>query len=334
MDQGFVPVYEGVDGPEGPTRLVAAIGARWAGHRPAPPILTLPAEVGPADLPDPAGDAGLGIAVGLEEFGLVPLRLDLLGADGHLLVLGDDGCGKTGLLRGLLRRLAAAHPPERARFAVIDPRRQLVGTLAPDRLLGQASTPGGIAELAERLVTELHDRLPAGELDAEPAVGPMWTGPDLVLVVDDYDLVAGPASSPLAGLVDLLGQGRDVGFHVVVARRVGGLARSAFEPFLARLRELGPPTLLLAGDPEEGPVVGRRSASRQPPGRGELLRRGSSPVLVQVLNHPPAPPATLRPPALWRAQAGRPAPGRPGPTPGQPPRLVGVHDPGAEDGAA
>jgi S-DNA-T family DNA segregation ATPase FtsK/SpoIIIE len=102
-----------------------------------------------------------------------------------------------------------------------------------------------------------------------------------VLVVDDYDLVASAAANPLAGLVEVLAQGRDVGFHLVLARRVGGLARSAFEPMLQRLRELGPPGLVMSGDPDEGPLLGGRKAEPLPPGRGHLVHRRAA-VLVQT----------------------------------------------------
>ena len=44
----------------------------------------------------------------------------------------------------------------------------------------------------------------------------------------------GQLENPLGGLVDLLALGRDVGLHVVLARRVGGSARGAYEPFFQR----------------------------------------------------------------------------------------------------
>jgi hypothetical protein len=138
------------------------------------------------------------------------------------------------------------------------------------------------AELAGRLAGELAGRLPPADL----SVGALrqartWSGPELVLVVDDYDLVASAVANPLAGLVEVLAQGRDVGFHLLLARRVGGLARSAFEPMLQRLRELGPPGLLMSGDPDEGPVLGGRKAEPLPPGRGHLVHRRDA-VLVQI----------------------------------------------------
>ena len=50
----------------------------------------------------------------LDERRLAPVRLDLLGRHPHFLVLGDGGCGKTGLLRLLALGLAERHPPTRS----------------------------------------------------------------------------------------------------------------------------------------------------------------------------------------------------------------------------
>jgi S-DNA-T family DNA segregation ATPase FtsK/SpoIIIE len=301
----------------GVERLVERVAARWRGAPAAPPVRTLPREVRPEDLPDPAGDAELGVAIGLEEHGLRPARVDLFGDDPHFLVLGDDRCGKTTLLGGLARRLVAAWPPRRLQVAVVDYRRQLLDAVDEAHLLGYACTAETAAELAARLAGELAGRWRPADLSVSALrQARAWSGPELVLLVDDYDLVAGAVGNPLAGLAELLAQGRDVGFHLVLARRVGGLARSAFEPLLQRLRELGPPGLLMSGDPDEGPLLGGRKAEPLPPGRGQLVRRRAA-VLVQAalassapsvlrgatapLLEPPGPP---REPAAVRVAEG------------------------------
>lgn len=280
----------------GVERLVAEVAARWREAPAAPPIRTLPREVHPDDLPDPATDREQGVAVGLAEHGLRPARVDLFGDDPHFLVLGDDRCGKTNLLGGLARRLAAAWPPERVKLAVVDYRRQLLDAVDEAHLLGYACTAETAAELAARLAGELAGRWRPADL----SVGALrqargWSGPELVLLVDDYDLVASAVANPLAGLVEVVAQGRDVGFHLVLARRVGGLARNAFEPLLQRLRELGPPGLVMSGDPDEGPLLGGRKAEPLPPGRGHLVRNRAA-VLVQTVHEAPARGPGLEPP--------------------------------------
>ena len=79
-----------------------------------------------------------------------------------------------------------------------------------------------------------------------------------------------------------LPQAGDLGLHVIVARRVAGAGRALYEPVLQRLRELDSPGIVLAGDPQEGALLGTARASAMPPGRGLLVRRRQRPELIQV----------------------------------------------------
>lgn len=108
------------------------------------------------------------------------------------------------------------------------------------------------------------------------------------MLVDDYDVLPATINNPLTPLADALPYGRDLGLHMVLARRVLGASRVAFEPVLQRLFELGSPGLLLSGDPKEPPLLGAHRASVQPPGRGRLIRRGQPELTVQtILAEPP-----------------------------------------------
>jgi DNA segregation ATPase FtsK/SpoIIIE, S-DNA-T family len=121
-----------------------------------------------------------------------------------------------------------------------------------------------------------------------------WSGPEVYVLVDDYDLVAsGGASSPhpLLPLLELLPQAKDVGLHLVLARRTGGTSRALFEPVIARLRELATPGLLMSGSPEEGALLDGVKPGPLPPGRGVLLGRrfGRRHVQVALLDPDPDP---------------------------------------------
>ena len=109
-----------------------------------------------------------------------------------------------------------------------------------------------------------------------------WRGPQLYLFVDDYDLVATAGNNPLAALLDLLPQARDIGLHVILTRRAGGASRAIYEPVLQRLRELDGPGLLMSGNREEGALIGNLKPSTQPPGRGTLVRRRDGVQLIQT----------------------------------------------------
>jgi S-DNA-T family DNA segregation ATPase FtsK/SpoIIIE len=146
---------------------------------------------------------------------------------------------------------------------------------------------------SRRLVTELAqglaERAPAPDVTPEQLrKRTWWRGPEVFLLVDDYDLVVNPGDNPLQPLLPYLPQARELGLHVVVTRRTGGAGRALFEPFLARLRDVGSPGLLLSGDRGEGPLLGGVKAEPLPPGRGRLIAQGRPPRLLHLAWTPPA----------------------------------------------
>jgi S-DNA-T family DNA segregation ATPase FtsK/SpoIIIE len=173
---------------------------------------------------------------------------------------------------------------------VVDHRRTLLGTVPDSHLIGHTSTPDATAAAAREVAESLRRRLPG------PAVTPRelrerswWSGPDVHVLVDDYDLVApgGGTANPLLPLVEFLAQAKDVGLHLVVARRCGGAARALYDPVLGRLRELAAPGLVMNGSPDEGALLGTVKPASEPPGRGVLVDRRRIARRVQLAWLPP-----------------------------------------------
>ena len=156
------------------------------------------------------------------------------------------------------------------------------GGAGPGRPIQVGSNGSGAATGSSSVATG-PDRPHDGCLDV---VGPHALGPRYLLLVDDYDLLPASSGSLLLPLLDLLGLGRELGFHLVLARRVAGAARAGFEPVVQRLRELGGPGLVMCGDPGEGPVVGGQRAAVLPPGRGFYVCPPRGTTLVQVAYRP------------------------------------------------
>ena len=221
----------------------------------------LPLRLPQSELPEPGSDHAAGVPIGVDELRLDPVYLDLAGGDPHFVVLGDAESGKSNFLRAFARGLAARQDPGRAQLVVVDYRRTLLDLADGPHAHAYAANASMAAGVASDLAAELHRRLPGPDASREELMrGSNWSGPRYYLLVDDYDLVPGSTDNPLLPLVDLLSHGRDVGFHLVLARRVGGVSRSAYEPFFQRITELRSPGLLMSGDPAEGP------AARRPPG--------------------------------------------------------------------
>jgi DNA segregation ATPase FtsK/SpoIIIE, S-DNA-T family len=258
---------------------VEHIASRWTGAV-APPVMLLPTSVSAASLP--AAD-GRGVAVGLQERGMEPWWFDPAVGDPHFFVYGDGESGKTTFLQTWLTRLAESTPPENAQVVLVDYRRTLLEVVPEDHLQAYAASEPAAREVIEAVAAEMVLRLPGADVTAAQLRDrSWWTGPEIYVVVDDYDLVVTPSGNPLSPLLPYLAQGRDVGLHVVLTRRAAGAAKMMYEPITARLREVSPTGLLLSGDRDEGPLIGSVRATEQPPGRGILVGRREQPMLVQV----------------------------------------------------
>ncbi len=278
-----------VDGAADDDGLGAALAAlsgevadRWRGPA-VEPIRLLPRLLDVAELPPPSRE---GIPVGLDERRLEPAWIDLFGGDPHLLVFGDAETGKSSMIRCLAHGLSAAFSPEEVRLHIADVRQSLTDLAQGPHVGSYSVSAAALAEVAGQLAGELSAQASAGGAPAAPADRLRH-----VLLIDDYDLLSGPASSPLAPLLDLLALGRDLGLHVVLTRRVGGSARGQYESVFGRVRELGSPGIILSGDPGEGPLLSGTKAAVQPPGRGVLVERGRPGVAVQLAHVPAASPS-------------------------------------------
>lgn len=254
----------------------------------APPIPLLPARVDYDSVVARAGDElGAHILLGLEERRGQPVAVDF-GRHPHLLVLGDNECGKTAALRTLCREIVRTHTAARAQLLIVDFRHTLLDVIESEHMGGYVSSPAALGAKLSSLVDLLQARMPAPDVSqAQLRARSWWSGPDIYVVVDDYDLVAVSSGNPLMVLLEYLPHARDLGLHLVVARRSGGAARALFEPVLASLRDLGCRALLMSGRPDEGALFGSSRPMPLPPGRGILVTGAGDEQLVQVAWSPP-----------------------------------------------
>jgi S-DNA-T family DNA segregation ATPase FtsK/SpoIIIE len=270
---------------DGVTAMVSRVAAAWKGPR-APRVRLLPRQVPAAELPS-AADSGRRVPIGIAESDLGAVHIDFA-TDPHFLAFGDTESGKTGLLRLIARGITERYSPAEAAILVVDYRRGLLDVVPPEHLLGYAGSEPVLTGMMSEVVQAMQNRVPGPDVTAEQLrQRSWWTGAELFVLVDDYDLVAVQGRNPLIGLLEFLPQARDIGLHVVIARRSGGASRALFEPVLQRVRELSSPGLVLSTPKEEGILLGDAKSSPQPPGRGQLVNRRSGTALVQVAWLPP-----------------------------------------------
>ncbi|GAA3583229.1 type VII secretion protein EccC [Amycolatopsis ultiminotia] len=274
------------DLPAGVSTLVAMVADSWQ-REPAPNVRLLPAKLAYEALPPRDDPAAHRLTIGIAEQDLAPVQLDFT-ADAHLMLLGDADSGKTAFLRALARRITESYTPDQARVLLVDHRRGLLGEVGGDHLLGYGTDLATTTRLMADAARAMADRLPGPDVTPEQLrARSWWQGPELFVLVDDYDLVASVLDNPFLPLLEYLAQGRDIGLHVVLTRRTGGAGRALFEQFLARVRDVGSPGLMLSGDREEGPLFGGLKPESLPPGRGRLITRREGARLLQLAWLPP-----------------------------------------------
>ncbi|NJQ03894.1 type VII secretion protein EccCa [Streptomyces zingiberis] len=258
-----------------------SIRAAWPGE-PAQPVRVLPPRVRPAALPSVTAEPER-VPIGLDQTALAPVLLDLFRRDQHLLVLGDSECGKTNLLRLVADGLRARHSADDLVFAVMDPRRGLRTAVPEEYRGGYAHNSKICGALAAGIAKELEKRMPDDLADQEAlADGAWYTGPRIVIVVDDYDILTTAGQQPLQPFLPFIPSAADIGLHFVVTRRFAGAARAMYDPFLTTLRESGTTALVMTGERAEGQLFPGVYASARPAGRGLLVRRGEPNRLIQT----------------------------------------------------
>jgi S-DNA-T family DNA segregation ATPase FtsK/SpoIIIE len=257
---------------------------RYAG-RVAPPVRLLPTRVSHDELIAAATEprSVTQVLLGTGETELRPVAVDFA-AESHLVVLGEGECGKTTTLRTLCHEIVRTNTANSAQLFIIDFRRTLLGVVESDHLAGYTPSAAALTSQLAGLLERLQSRMPGADVSQQQLrTRSWWSGPEIYVVVDDYDLVSGASgNNPLAPLLDFLPHAKDLGLHAVVARRSGGAARALFDPVLARLRELGCMGLMMSASPDEGVLLGSVRPSPLPPGRGTLVTRSHADQVIQV----------------------------------------------------
>ncbi|MEY9969185.1 S-DNA-T family DNA segregation ATPase FtsK/SpoIIIE [Streptacidiphilus sp. MAP12-16] len=266
---------------DGVTAFVQAVNSAWTGPR-APQVRMLP-EILPAEsLPKGFEYPEQGIAIGVDESSLSPVFLNF-DTDSHFIIFGDGETGKTALLRLLLRGITERYTPEQARIVIGDYRRALLGQVTTPHLLEYAAAQPALQAFLGDIKGSMERRIPGPEVTQEQLRDrSWWSGAELFLVVDDYDLVATSTGNPLTQLLEVLPFAKDIGLHIIIARRSGGAGRALYEPVMQRLKELGAQGIVLSGEKDEGVLLGNVKPQPMPPGRGVLVTRRRGTFTVQT----------------------------------------------------
>lgn len=281
-------------------------------------LVELLAARGPDEIVRGWGEGGGGLVATLgilvDEPGSTPAVLDLHRDGPHLLIAGTTGAGKSQALRSLVAGLAVLNPPDHVAFVLVD----FKGGAAFGRCADLPHTVGVVTDLdpkeTGRALAGLHAEIrrrehlfasvQAADLEEYRLARARHGLPQLarvVIVIDEFRVLAEELPDVLTSLVRLAGLGRSLGLHLVIAtqRPAGAISADIRANVTARLA-------LRTADPiESRDVVDCPDAAWLPtdrPGRAILRVAGDAPHVVQCARvdaHTP----TLRP---WAALAGWP----------------------------
>ncbi|WP_159940996.1 MULTISPECIES: type VII secretion protein EccCa [unclassified Nocardiopsis] len=266
----------------GMAEIVERVRAAWTGPA-APPVRTLPPTLRAAELPDSelTEAGGLRVPLGLESRRMQPFWHDF-GATPHLLVVGDTETGKTTLVRHITNAVRDHYGPAEARVVLADQRRQLYDAVPKEMQLGYAVSADNVREMMAAAAEAMKVRMPGPEITPDRIRRrDWWNGPELFIIIDDFELVSGSGPNPMAPLMPMLAQGAEIGMHVILAHAAGGFGRASSDPVIRSLIDFNTPSILLSAPPSEGMLFGNIRARRMPPGRALWISR-RDPVEVQL----------------------------------------------------
>ena len=269
---------------EGVADLIERSARAW--HGPAGPKLRLLPELITlgAIREDAARRDQLGrrLILGINEKELAPATLDT-DAEPHLLLFGDGRSGKSALLRSYVQEVMRTRTPKEAQIVVVDYRRSLLGEVPDDYLLDYLTSSTQATPVMQEIAAYLQNRIPGPDVTPEQLrTRTWWTGAEVYVVIDDYDLVATSQGSPVQVLQPLMAQARDTGLHVVVARRAGGASRALYDPVIQSMRDLAMPGIMLSGPRDEGALIGNVRPQQAGPGRARMVTRDRGTEVVQL----------------------------------------------------
>ena len=210
----------------------------------------------------------------------------------HMLVFGAPKSGKTRVAHAVASAICARNSPQQVRFMLADYRSGLLDAVPQSHLLDAGAVNRNTATLEESikaLAINLRKRLPTPDLTtAQLRARSWWTGPDVVLLVDDWHMIVAASGmvTPMAPLAPLLPAAADIGLHLVVTCQMSQAHRATMDKFVGAAFGAGSPTLFLSGEKTEFPSS-EIKLKRRPPGQAFLVSPDAKEVIQAAYVDPP-----------------------------------------------
>ncbi len=231
------------------------------------------------------------IAVGVRESDLTVAH-NHMHASPHHLIFGASKSGKTTIAHAIARAICARNSPDQVRFMVADYRSGLLEAVPDTHLLAAGAITRNHTTLEasiKPLAINLTKRLPPAELTpSQLRARSWWTGPDIVLLVDDWHMIvaAGGMMSPMAPLAPLLPAAADIGLHIVVTCQMSQAHRATMDKFVGAAYGAGTPIMFLSGEKQDFPSR-EILVKKRPPGQAFYVTPDGKEVIQAAYVDPP-----------------------------------------------
>lgn len=210
----------------------------------------------------------------------------------HLLIFGAPKSGKTTIAHAVSQAICERNSPKQVRFMLADYRSSLLDAVPQSHLLDAGAVNRNQTSLEaaiKALASNLQKRLPPPDLTtAQLRSRSWWSGPDVVLLVDDWHMIVAASGMipPMAPLAPLLPAAADIGLHIVVTCQMSQAHRATMDKFVGSAYGAGTPTLFLSGEKTEFPS-NEIKLRKRPPGQALLVSPDGKEVVQAAYVDPP-----------------------------------------------
>src|SRR5690606_23455569 len=202
----------------------------------------------------------------------------------HQIIFGAPKSGKTRIAHALAQAICARNSPDQVRFMLADFRSGLLDAVPESHLLAAGAVNRNntvLEESIKALAANLKKRLPPPDLTtAQLRSRSWWSGPDVVLLVDDWHMIVAASGmmSPMTPLAPLLPASADIGLHIIVTCQMSQAHKATMDKFVGAAFGAGSPTMFLSGEKNDFPsrdiIVKKR-----PPGQAFLVTPDAKEVI-------------------------------------------------------